>query len=128
MSSGNYESDTLGKVEISPEVIEVIAAIAASEVEGVAAMRGNFATGVAEKLGRKSHRKGVKVDLTDHGIVLDVYVVVEYGYSIPAVGQEIQSNIRQELHNMTALDANEINIHVVGIQFEHKDRSLSEDY
>lgn len=128
MSSGNYESDTLGKVEISPEVIEVIAAIAASEVEGVAAMRGNFATGVAEKLGRKSHRKGVKVDLTDHGIVLDVYVVVEYGYSIPAVGQEIQSNIRQELHNMTALDANEINIHVVGIQFEQRDRSLSEDY
>lgn len=124
----NYETDALGKVEISPEVIEVIAAIAASDVEGVAAMRGNFATGVAERFGRKSHRKGVKVDLTEHGIILDVYVVVEYGYSIPTVGQEIQSNIRQELQNMTALDVNEINIHVVGIQFEQKDNFMSEDY
>lgn len=128
MSHDNYESDALGKVEISPEVLEVIAAIAASEVEGVASMRGNFATGVAEKFGRKSHRKGVKVDLTEHGIILDVYVVVEYGYSIPAVGQDIQSNIRQELQNMTALDVNEINIHVVGIQFEQKERFISDEY
>lgn len=118
MSNERHETEALGKVEISPEVIEVIAAIAASDVEGVAAMRGNFAAGVAEKLGRKSHRKGVKVELTDDGIILDVYVIVEYGYSIPAVGQNIQQQIRQELQNMTALDVNEINIHVVGIQFD----------
>lgn len=128
MENENYGTDALGKVEISPEVIEVIAAIAASDVEGVAEMRGNFATGVAERFGRKSHRKGVKVDLADHGIVLDVYVVVEYGYSIPAVGQGIQTSIRQELQNMTALDVNEINIHVVGIQFEQKESFISEEY
>ena len=113
------DQDTrLGKVEIAPEVIEVIAGIAAAEIEGVAAMRGNFATGVAERLGRKSHGKGVKVDLTDQGIVLDVFVVIAYGYSIPYVAQQIQENIRQELHNMTALEAEKINIHVVGIQFD----------
>lgn len=122
----NSQTDELGKVEISPEVIEVIAAIAASDVEGVSAMRGNFATGVAEKLGRKSHRKGVKVDLTDHGIILDVFVVIEYGFSIPSVGQEIQTSIRQELQNMTALDVKEINIHVVGIHFEQKDNLISD--
>lgn len=48
----------LGKIEISPEVIEVIAGIAASEVNGVATMRGNFASGVAERFGRKMHGKG----------------------------------------------------------------------
>lgn len=127
MSNQNYDAGDLGKIEISPEVIEVIAAIAASEVEGVAAMRGNFAAGVAEKLGRKSHRKGVKVDLTDDGIVLDVYVIVEYGYSIPSIGQEIQKNIRQELQNMTALDVNEINVHVVGISFEHKESANQDE-
>ena len=60
----NEQYNGLGKVEIAPEVIEVIAGIAASEVEGVAHMRGNFATGVVEKLGKKNHGKGVKVDLT----------------------------------------------------------------
>ncbi len=122
------QAETLGKVEISPEVIEVIAAIAASNVEGVAAMRGNFATGVAERFGRKSHRKGVRVDLAEHGIVLDIYVIIEYGFSIPAVGQEIQRHIRQELQNMTALDVDEINIHVVGIQFEQEDSFISDEY
>jgi uncharacterized alkaline shock family protein YloU len=114
----NQDNDGRGKVEIAPEVIEVIASIAASEVEGVAQMRGNFATGVVERLGKKNHGKGVKVDLSETGIKVDVYCVMKFGVSIPAVAQKIQDNIRQTLLNMTALDAEEINIHIVGVQFE----------
>ncbi len=51
------QDTTLGKVESAREVIEVIAGIAAAEVGGVAAMRGNFATDVVEKLGKKNHCK-----------------------------------------------------------------------
>jgi uncharacterized alkaline shock family protein YloU len=108
-----------GKVEIAPEVIEVIAGIAASEVEGVAAMRGNFAAGVVERLGKKNHGKGVKVELTESGIKVDVYCMMKFGVSIPTVAGKVQDNIRQALLNMTALDAEEVNIHVVGIQFEN---------
>lgn len=107
-----------GKVEIAPEVIEVIAGIAASEVEGVAGMRGNFATGVVERLGKKNHGKGVKVELSETGIKVDVYCMMKFGVSIPSVAAKIQDNIRQALLNMTALDAEAVNIHVVGIQFE----------
>ncbi|WP_010093195.1 Asp23/Gls24 family envelope stress response protein [Ornithinibacillus scapharcae] len=112
------ENTGLGKVEIAPEVIEVIAGIAASEVKGLANMRGNFATGVVEKFGKKSHSKGVKVELTDNGILIDLYVVLEYGVSIPGVAQKIQANIRQTLMNMTSLEISEVNIHVVGVQME----------
>lgn len=115
----NQEYTGLGKVEIAPEVIEVIAGIAASEVEGVAQMRGNFASGVVEKLGKKLHNKGVKVELAEDGIKVDVYCVINFGISIPQVAQQIQDNIRQTLLNMTALVAEEINIHVVGVQFEN---------
>ncbi|MGC4376506.1 Asp23/Gls24 family envelope stress response protein [Fictibacillus sp. Mic-4] len=116
-----HHSD-LGRVEISPEVIEVISSIAASDVEGVASMRGSFAAGVAERLGRKSHGKGVKVELTEDGITISVYVVVNYGVSIPEVAQNIQDHIRQALMNMTALEANEINIFIVGVQFDAKEK------
>lgn len=108
----------LGKVEIAPEVIEVIAGLAASEVEGIAQMRGNFASGVVEKLGKKNHGKGVKVELNEDSIKIDVYCLVKFGISIPKVAQEAQDNIRQTLLNMTALDAKEVNIHIVGVQFE----------
>jgi uncharacterized alkaline shock family protein YloU len=114
----NPDNSGRGKVEIAPEVIEVIAGIAASEVDGVAGMRGNFATGVVERLGKKNHGKGVKVELSETGIKVDVYCVMKFGISIPTVAQKIQDNIRQTLLNMTALETEEINIHVVGIQFE----------
>ncbi|GAF63808.1 hypothetical protein BTS2_0700 [Bacillus sp. TS-2] len=115
------QKNELGKVEISPEVIEVIAGIAAAEVEGVATMRGNFASGVAEKLGRKNHGKGVRVQLNEDGIKVDVSVVITYGVSVPEVAKLIQSNIQQALQTMTAIELKEINVHVVGIQFEQAD-------
>ncbi|CAM3800025.1 Asp23/Gls24 family envelope stress response protein [Mesobacillus zeae] len=117
MSNGD---NGLGKVEIAPEVIEVIGGIAASEVEGVTQMRGSFAAGVVERLGKKNHGKGVKVELSDEGIIVDVFCVMKFGVSIPSVAQKIQDNIRQALLNMTALEAAEVNIHVVGIQFENQ--------
>ena len=85
----NQEYNGLGKVEIAPEVIEVIASIAASEVEGVAQMRSNFATGVVEKFGKKMHNKGIKVDLSEEGIKVEVYCVMNFGVSIPQVAQQI---------------------------------------
>lgn len=108
----------LGKIEIAPEVIEVIAGIAASEVKGVAMMRGNFAAGVVERLGKKNHGKGVRVELTENHIKVDVYCVLNFGVSIPKVAKEMQDNIRQALLNMTGLETDEINIHVVNVNFE----------
>lgn len=108
----------LGKVEISPEVIEVIAGIAAQEVNGVAALRGNFAADVAERLGRKNHGKGVKVELHEDGIVVDVSIIITYGAAVPEVANLIQLNIQQALETMTAIQLNEINVHVVGVYFE----------
>ncbi|MEG9297340.1 Asp23/Gls24 family envelope stress response protein [Mangrovibacillus sp. Mu-81] len=116
----SHGKDGLGKIEIAPEVIEVIAGIAASEVEGVSQMRGSFATGVVERLGKKNHGKGVKVELAEEGIIIDVYCIMKFGVSIPTVAQKIQDNIRQALLNMTALEADEVNVHIVGVQFENQ--------
>ncbi|GAA0443666.1 fatty acid biosynthesis protein YqhY [Lentibacillus halophilus] len=113
------DDESLGTVEIAPEVIEVITGIAASEVKGVSEMRGNFATGVVERFGKKSHGKGVKVDLTENGILIDLFVVLNFGVSIPKTAQELQENIRHTLKTMTALEMDEINVHVVGIQMEN---------
>lgn len=110
--------DELGKIEIAPEVIEVIAGIAASEIEGVATMRGNFAAGVAERFGRKNHGKGIRVDLSENQIKIDVYCVLNYGVSIPKVAQQIQDNIRQALLNMTGLETDEVDVHIVNVNFE----------
>ncbi len=111
----------LGKIEISPEVLEVIASLAATEVAGVASMHGTFATGVAERMGRKNFRKGVRVELGEEGITIDVQLHMVFGISIPEVAQQVQENISQTLRTMTALEVKAINVHVVGITFETED-------
>lgn len=112
-------SATLGRVEIAPEVIEVIAGIAAAEVEGVSSMRGNLASGISEIIGKKYHGKGVRVDLSEDRITIDVYILVKFGKSIPTVAGNVQDNIRQALITMTGLEISEVNVHVVGVQFDN---------
>lgn len=119
------EDAKLGRVEIAPSVIEVIAGIATTEIEGVYSRRGNFATDVAERFGVKTHGKGVKVELTETGVAIDVFVIIEYGATIPVVAQKIQENVRHRLETMTALEIEEINVHVVAIQIE-KDAPVEE--
>lgn len=114
------ESTPLGKVEIAPEVLEVIAGIATSEVAGVSSMRGNFATDVAERFGKKTHGKGIKVELAEDMVLIDVFIVIDYGYSIPKVAEKIQLNIRQTIENMTGIYTKEVNVHIVGVQMEQK--------
>ncbi|OCS88617.1 Asp23/Gls24 family envelope stress response protein [Caryophanon tenue] len=114
--------EELGQIEVAPEVIEVIAGIAVTEVEGVAATRGNFASGVVERFGKKVHSKGVKTNISEDGkIIVDVYCTVKYGATIPKVAKEIQTNIRQTIFNMTAIETAEVNVHITGIQFDQED-------
>ena len=110
--------EDLGTIEIAPEVITVIAGIATNEVEGIAGMRGNFAAGVVEKLGKKVHGKGIKTEITTDGLFIDVYCLVKYGASVPIVAREVQSQIRQAIENMTSLVPKEVNIHITGVQFD----------
>jgi uncharacterized alkaline shock family protein YloU len=79
-----------------------------------------------EKLGKKNHGKGVKVDLTENGIKVDVFCMMKFGVSIPNVAQQVQDNIRQALKNMTAIDLDEVNIHIVGIQFDTQKTDIEE--
>ncbi|MDN4607782.1 Asp23/Gls24 family envelope stress response protein [Sporosarcina highlanderae] len=110
-----------GRVQLAPEVLEVIIGIATNEVEGVATTKGNFATGVAEKFGKVFHGKGVKTDWVEDKLIVDVYCVVQYGYSIPTVATEIQKQIRHTVFNMTSLETKEVNVHVTGIDFDVTD-------
>ena len=112
--------EELGKIELAPEVIEVIAGIAVTEVEGVAATRGNIATGVAERFGKKVHSKGVKSSISEDGtIIIDVYCSVKFGHSIPKVAKSVQSQIRQSIFDMTSIETSEVNVHITGVQFDN---------
>ena len=104
-------------IEISDDVVAVIAGMAASEVSGVAEMAGGFAGGISEVLsGKKNLAKGIKVEILDNKETrIDVNIIVEYGARIPDVAFEIQKRVKKSVENMTGLSVLEVNVHVQGV-------------
>lgn len=116
--------DDGGKISFDDEVIAIIAGIAATEVEGVAAMSSGIAGGIAEKLGMRNLSKGVKVEVGEKETAIDLYIIVEYGCRIPEVAWNIQENVKKAVESMTGLKVVEVNIHVQGINFEKETKEL----
>lgn len=103
-------------IQISNDVIAVIAGVAVSEVQGVSSMAGGFAGGISEVLsGKKNLAKGIKVDKDESKVKIDVNIVVEYGTRIPDVAFEIQNRVKTSVENMTGLKVEEVNVHVQGV-------------
>ena len=111
----NKESTENG-IEISNDVIAVIAGVAVSEVQGVAAMSGGFAGGITEVLsGKKNMAKGIKVEKTENTAKIDVNIIVEYGSRIPDVAFEIQNRVKKSVEGMTGFKVEEVNVHIQGV-------------
>ena len=103
-------------IQISNDVIAVIAGVAVSEVQGVSSMAGGFAGGISEVLsGKKNLAKGIKVDKEENKVKIDVNIIVEYGTRIPDVAFEIQNRVKTSVENMTGLKVEEVNVHVQGV-------------
>ena len=112
-----------GNIKISVDVVATIAGIAANEIEGVAGMCGSLAGGIAEFLGsKKSPTKGVKVEMKDDSVSVDLYIIVEYGIRIPELAWEIQENVKTSIESMTGLNVEKVNIHVDGVSFAKKEK------
>ncbi len=103
-------------IQISNDVIAVIAGVAVSEVQGVASMAGSFAGGITEVLsGKKNLAKGIKVDKENENVKIDVNIIVEYGTRIPDIAFEIQNRVKTSVETMTGLKVEEVNVHVQGV-------------
>ena len=82
----------VGEVKIADDVVAIIAGIAATEVEGVASMAGNITKEIISKLGMKNLSKGVKVNVEDGSVIVDLSLNIKYGYGVPEVSANVQDN------------------------------------
>ena len=85
-------------IQISNDVVSVIAGVAVSEVSGVAGMSGGFAGGISEVFsGKKNLSKGIKVELTETEAKIDVNIIVDYGTRIPDIAFEIKNRVKKSI-------------------------------
>ena len=108
--------DEVGSVKVADEVISIVAGLAAVEVPGVARMSGGVMGGINDMLGKQNFSKGIKVTPNGKNVVIDVYVYIKYGYSIPDVAIALQEKIKEAVENMTGYEVTSVNIMVEGIR------------
>lgn len=106
------------KIRISEEVIATIAGIAASETENLASMSGGFVNGIAGILGRKSMGKGIKVEVKEDLVTIDLSVVMQYGCKIHEVVRGMQSRVRDAVESMTGMQVTAVSVNVLGVSVD----------
>lgn len=115
--NSGYElrEEKAGTVKIADDVVAMIAALAATEVEGVAAMTGNLTNELLSRVGVKGLSKGSRVDVSGKKVKAELAITMEYGYNIPATCQKVQARVKSAIENMTGLEVTDVNIRIAGI-------------
>jgi len=116
-------SDVIGSINISEDVIVVIAAAAAAEVEGVHSLY--FAstrefTSILSKKGGMS--RGVKLAIDGDDVSIDIFVITEMGHSVSDVGAEIQKSVTSAVESAVGVTVRAVNVHICGISLKKKSK------
>ena len=110
--------EELGSVNISEEVLAVIAGAAAMEVDGVSALGTTLTNEVANLVTRRGVAKGVHLEVDGEAVLVDVTILVKYGYVVPEVAKNVQDAIQNAVMNTSGLDVAGVNVTVSGVTFQ----------
>ena len=111
----------IGGMAIAPNVVETIVALAAQDVEGVAAVgTPGASTSLRSMLPGKPSIQGVEVSVNDNEkLVVSVHVDVLYGYALPDVAAKIRESVADAVLLQVGAPVESVDVYVDGIQFEN---------
>lgn len=111
----NLNRDTLGSVQIANDVVAIIAGLAATEVDGITSMAGNISNELMSKVGYRSLTKGVKVDIDNGQVKVELSLRMDYGHNIPSTCAKVQDKVKTTIENMTGLKVVNVNVRIAGV-------------
>jgi uncharacterized alkaline shock family protein YloU len=110
------EESALGTIQIHNHVIATIARVTALKVPGVAALAGTLSDDLAGLVGRAGPERGVRVELADRGVLLQLTIVAQFGVGIPRVACQVQQDVREAVERMTGKSVKAVHVFVQGVQ------------
>ncbi len=117
------EQSEFGSIRMDDEVIASIAAYTVLSIDGVAGMVGGMADGITEMFGKRPAGKGVRVEMVDGNLTVDVNILVQYGIPIPDLAHHIQRDVVEQVKNMTGITLSSVDVYVQGIVFSSNDKT-----
>lgn len=110
-----HDNSDLGEVQISNDVLAVISAMAAMEVDGVVAMAGNITAELVSKLVMKKLSKGVRVDVVDNTVMVDLSIILRINENIVTISKKVQDKVKTTVENMTGMEVANVNVNIASV-------------
>ncbi len=108
-----------GTINISTEVIAMIAGAAAVECYGLVGMASKSAgSGIVNLLKREHLSKGIKITAKDDVLTIDLYVIVQFGTKISVVAENIIKKVKYNVENQTGLVVEKVNLNIEGVRVQ----------
>ncbi|MBJ7608606.1 MAG: Asp23/Gls24 family envelope stress response protein [Candidatus Dormibacteraeota bacterium] len=115
-------TESLGRIEVSPRVVASIVGHAANECYGVVGMAARgLRDGIAERLNRENAHRGVEIEVRAGGILIELYIIAQYGTRISEVAHNLMSVVRYAVEKSLGLPVLAVNVNVQGIHLETDD-------
>jgi uncharacterized alkaline shock family protein YloU len=119
---GMTEERKTGRIEISPQAIATLAGEAVLRCYGVVGMANkNLIDGIADLLQPDRWGRGVDVRVRDGEIIVDLYVIVQYGTRISEVAHGVMHGVQYALGQALGMPVTEVNVHVQGLRMPNGD-------
>ncbi|MBE5852330.1 MAG: Asp23/Gls24 family envelope stress response protein [Lachnospiraceae bacterium] len=112
------EDDGAGSVKIADGVVAMIAALASTEVNGVSSMNGNLTHELLNKIGYNNLTRGVKVEVFNKCVKIDLAIIIEYGFNIPTTSKKVQEKVKNAIESMTGLEVTDVNVRIAGVDIK----------
>lgn len=116
-----YEDERLGSTRIQNSVLASIAAVAATETEGVTALAGGITHAKATRISAKMLSKGVKIEVEDRMVSVRIILNIGYGFNIPEVTRNVQEKVKTSIENMTGLSVAVVDVSVSDVTIDPED-------
>jgi uncharacterized alkaline shock family protein YloU len=129
---GRFPAEVKGRIEVADEVVEKVAALAATEVEGVADLGGDIERAIESVrerigIGHKRGDQGVKAKITGREVAVDVTIMIEYGHVVMDVARAVKNNVANQTNRMLGLTVVEVNVTVDDVKMPYESESEDED-
>jgi uncharacterized alkaline shock family protein YloU len=104
-----------GSTSIAPGVLVTLAKLTALGVPGVAAMAP--VPGGVDRLLRRGAGEGVRIDIEDDHVSIDLYLILTHGTNVRDVSRKVQSEVARAIEDMVGMQVSRIDIHVEDIDY-----------
>jgi len=116
-----------GQVHISTEVLSIITSIAAREIEGVGTASSGIVDELSSLFNKKNNTKGIKIEVKENNVYIDISINVEYGYNVNKVAEAVQERVAEKIENMTELNVTSVNVNVANVFIKEEEEEVKDE-